>query len=190
MGDFLLRLRSPSAILTGNYENFTAFQELRSKVLLRGCHNFSRAQTTLQCDMNDQQRQNLNKIREDYIAQGVQEKNIDVQVIFSSVLSVRGKGEATIGSIMHIDFWLHGWFCSEGLGDYDNRIFFDEYSLLERNGIHLSRRVKGIFGSRLTSSVRWALKLKNLRDGVQNGNAHTVVTEEDASQIRATTNVS
>ncbi|GAB0198251.1 mitochondrial enolase superfamily member 1 [Grus japonensis] len=49
---------------------------------------------------------------------------------------------------MRINSWLRGWCLHESFGFYDNGTFFDDSNLLERDGIHLSRRGKGIFGSR------------------------------------------
>jgi len=57
---------------------------------------------------NDTASQNLGRIKEDFKALRVHEKSIDAQVIFSSVLPVRGKGAARNRHIMHINFWLHG----------------------------------------------------------------------------------
>ena len=107
--------------------------------------------------MNDTTSWNLGRIKEDYKALGVQVKSIGAQVIFSSILPVRGKGAARNRCRMQINFWLRGWCHREGFGFYDNGTFFDDYSLLGRDGIHLSRRGKGIFGSRLANLVRWAL---------------------------------
>ena len=106
---------------------------------------------------NDTASRNLGRIKEDYKALGVQAKSIGAQVIFSSILPVRGKGVARNRHIMQINFWLCGWCCREGFGFYDNGTFFNDYSLLGRDGIHLSRRGKGIFGSRLPNLVRRAL---------------------------------
>jgi len=52
--------------------------------------------------------------------------------------------------IMGISCWLHGWCHHKDFGFYDNRTLFDDYNLLGRDGINLSRRGKGIFGSRPT----------------------------------------
>ncbi|PKU28829.1 suppression of tumorigenicity 5 [Limosa lapponica baueri] len=105
--------------------------------------------------MNDTASQNLGRIKEDYKALGVQVKKIGAQV--SSILPVRGKGTARNEQIMHINSWLHGWCHCEGFGFYDNGTFFDDYGLLERDEIHLSRRGKGIFGSRLANLMKRAL---------------------------------
>ena len=41
--------------------------------------------------------------------------------------------------------------------EHDNGTFFNDYNLLERDGIHLSRKGKGIFGNRLANLVWRAL---------------------------------
>ncbi|GAB0205522.1 hypothetical protein GRJ2_003017800 [Grus japonensis] len=104
--------------------------------------------------MNDTASRNLGRIKEDYKALGVQDKNIGAQVLFSSILPVGGKGAARNRSIMHINSWLCGWCRHKGFGFYNNRTFFDDYNLLGRDGIHLSGRGKAIFGSRLANLVR------------------------------------
>ncbi|GAB0210389.1 hypothetical protein GRJ2_003504700 [Grus japonensis] len=106
---------------------------------------------------NDAASQNLGRIKEDYKALGVQVKNIGAQAIFSSILPVGGKGAARNRHIIHINSWLRVWCHREGFGFYDNGTFYDDYNLLERDGIHLSRRGKGIFGSRLANLVKRAL---------------------------------
>ncbi|KAK4816812.1 hypothetical protein QYF61_023499 [Mycteria americana] len=75
---------------------------------------------------------------------------------------------------MQIKFWLLGWCRCEGFGFYDNRTFFDDYNLLQRDGIHMSRRGKGIFdrldnldlgaGSKVATlaiSTNWAISQAN-----------------------------
>ena len=58
---------------------------------------------------------------------------------------------------MYINSWLHGWCHHEGFGFYDNGVFFNDDNMLGKDGIHLSKRGKGIFSSRLANLVRWAL---------------------------------
>lgn len=53
-----------------------------------------------------------------------------------------------------MNYWLCDWCLHEGFGVYDSGGFFGDYSLLETDGIHLSRRNKEIFGSRLGNMVR------------------------------------
>ena len=160
MGDSLLR-GSEVPICRPDRESREVCCLLGAKVrdVARGCHNLSRAQTTIHWyrDTNDTSGQNLGRIKEDYKALRVQVESIGVQVIFASILPVRGKGAARNRRLMQINFWLHGWCHCEGFGFYDNKIFFDDNSLLGRDGIHLSRRGNGIFDSRLANLVRRAL---------------------------------
>lgn len=106
---------------------------------------------------NDTTNWKLGRIKEYYRALVVRVKSIGAQVIFSSILPVTGKGAARNRRIMEINFWLRGCCHHEGLSFYDNGTFFDDYSLLGRHGIHLSRRGNGIFDSRLANLVRPAL---------------------------------
>jgi len=58
---------------------------------------------------------------------------------------------------MLINSWLCSWGHCEGFCFYDNRTLFNDYNLLGMDGVHLSRRVQGIFGSRLANLVWLAL---------------------------------
>lgn len=58
---------------------------------------------------------------------------------------------------MQNNFWLSGWCCQDRFGFYDSGTSFHDYRLLSRDGIRLSRRHKGIFGSRLSNLMRWVL---------------------------------
>ena len=98
----------------------------------------------------------MGRIKDDYKALGVQVKNTGVQVIFSSVLPVGGKMEARNRCIMHIHFWLCGWCWCEGFGFYDNGTFCEDYNLSGRDGVHLSRTGRAVFGSRPANLVRQA----------------------------------
>jgi len=100
-------------------------------------------------DINDTMGQNLGRIKEDFKALGVKAKSIGAQVIFSSILPVGGRGSARNRRIMSIHTWLRGWCCCEGFGFYDNGTFFNDYNLLERNEVPLSRKGQGTFGNRL-----------------------------------------
>jgi len=105
--------------------------------------------------MNDTASWNMGRTKEDFKALGMQAKSIGAQIIFSSILPVGGKEEARNRRIMNINFWLHDSCRHEGF--YYNGTFFNDYNLLGRDGIHLSSRDKGIFGSRLANLVGWAL---------------------------------
>jgi len=84
-------------------------------------------------------------------------KSFGAQVIFSSISPVGGRGSARNRCIMGIDSWLHGWCHREGFVFYENGTSFYDYNLLERHGTYLSRKGKGIFGSRLSNLVWRAL---------------------------------
>jgi len=58
---------------------------------------------------------------------------------------------------MGINSWLLDWCRYEGCGFYNNGTFFNDYNLLQRDGTHLSRKGKWIFGSRLANLVWRAL---------------------------------
>lgn len=102
-------------------------------------------------------RWNLGRINENYKALRVQAKSNGAQVILSSILPVRGKRAIRNRFILQINFWLCGWCHHECFGPYDHRKFFNCYSLSGKNGNHLSRRGKEIFGSRVATFMRWAL---------------------------------
>lgn len=106
--------------------------------------------------MNDIENWNLGKVKDNYKALGVQAWSTGAQVTFSFILLVREKGAARNRCIMQINYQLCDWCLHEGFGFYDNGRFFGDYSLLERDGIHLSRRDEGIFGNRLANMLRWA----------------------------------
>ena len=107
-------------------------------------------------DTNDTARGNLGRIKEDFKALGMQAKSIGAQVIFS-ILPAGRMGAARNRCIMNINSWLRGWCCHEGFCFYDKGMFFNDNNLLGRDGNHLSRRGKGIFGSRLINMVWRAL---------------------------------
>jgi len=91
--------------------------------------------------------------REDFKALGVQAKSIGAQLISSSIFTVGGRGSARNSHIMNMNSWLRGWCHREGYGFYDNGTSFSDYNVLGKNGFHLSRRRKRIFGNRLFNLV-------------------------------------
>ena len=92
------------------------------------------------------------------LAEGVVDPTVCVtDEDFFSILPAGGRGSARNRHIMSISSWLRGWCHSEGFDFYDNGTFFNNYNLLERDGIHLSRKGKGIFGNRLVNLVWRAL---------------------------------
>ena len=79
------------------------------------------------------------------------------QVVFSSVLPVRGKGGRRRALIMRVNNWLRSWCWRQGFGFYDHGTLFVDQHLLGREGIHLTKRGKGIFASRIADLIRRAL---------------------------------
>lgn len=53
------------------------------------------------------------------MALGVMFKGMVVQVVFSSVLLVRGRGLRT-GQILQVNTWLHSWYQQQGFSFYDH----------------------------------------------------------------------
>jgi len=92
---------------------------------------------------NDTASQNVGIIQEDFRAPRVKVKSFGAQVIFSSILTVGGRGTARNRRIKSNNSWLHDWCHCDGLGFYDNGKFFNDYSLLERDGTHLLEKARG-----------------------------------------------
>lgn len=119
--------------------------------------------------INDTANQNLDKIKENYKALVVQPKYWYPSYLFFHFASKR-KGcsqrqtyiciyyiSIIYAYIMQTNFWLSGWCCLEGFGFYNNRTFFDYYSLSGRNGILLSGGGKGIFEGGMSTLMMYVL---------------------------------
>lgn len=106
---------------------------------------------------NDMVKESLSKIKKDFRALEAQMKGTDAPMIFSSVFPVRDRGVDWSQCILQIYTWPRGWCHCQGFVFYNHRTFFNEYSLLERNGIHLPRRGRRIFTSRLADVVNCVL---------------------------------
>lgn len=53
------------------------------------------------------------------------------------------------GCTVHIKSLFRGWCLNENAGFYNSGIFNEDYKLLGRDEIHLSKKGKEIFGNRL-----------------------------------------
>lgn len=99
-------------LLAWSHERSAAFQELRSEMLLKGCHNLPRAPTIIHwcsfmwAQMTPSKPRTWSGSREGYKALGVHEKSVSTQVVFSSILPVGGKGAVRSRHLMQIKFWL------------------------------------------------------------------------------------
>uniref|UniRef100_A0A8C8RI01 C2H2-type domain-containing protein n=1 Tax=Pelusios castaneus TaxID=367368 RepID=A0A8C8RI01_9SAUR len=106
---------------------------------------------------NDTARGDPLQIKGDYRALGARVKEFGAQVVFSSILPVKGRGPSRDRCILEVNAWLRRWCYQEGFGFLDHGMLFQEEGLLGRDGLHLSRKGKSIFGSRLANLVRRAL---------------------------------
>ena len=105
---------------------------------------------------SDTARSSLRSIK-DYRALAVVVRDSGVQVVFSSVLPVKGKGFERARQIWRINKWLRDWCHSQGFGYLDHGTQFEKPSLLGADGVHLSEKGKSIFGHRLAKLVKRAL---------------------------------
>lgn len=58
-------------------------------------------------------------------------KSMEAQVVFSSILRVRGKGARRRMLIGQVSNWLQNWCWWQGFGFYDHRTLFSDQQLLE-----------------------------------------------------------
>lgn len=141
--------KAPTAILTGSHERCADSPELRccweSATTCQGHSLLSVVPLSYghewHCKLKPGQSQG--KLQ----SPGSASMKYCAQVIFSFILLVRKKSAARNRCIMQISYWLCGWCLQEVFGFYENGEFFSDYTLLKRDGIHLSRRDKGIFAA-------------------------------------------
>lgn len=102
-------LRPPTIDLIYHLKKFAACWAPTSGMLWEGCQSLSEPLLTLSlcCSsmwvpMRSSTTGNLKSIRSDYRALGVIVRGMRAQVVFSSVLLVRGKGVRRIGLILHV----------------------------------------------------------------------------------------
>ncbi|XP_043402448.1 uncharacterized protein LOC122465802 [Chelonia mydas] len=106
---------------------------------------------------NDTAKNDLERITADYVALGRRIKELEAQVVFSSILPVEGKGLGRDRRIVEVNEWLRRWCQREGFGFFDHGMVFHEGGVLGRDRLHLTKRGKSIFASRLANLVRRAL---------------------------------
>lgn len=73
---------------------------------------------------NDTARYDPQQIRSDYRALGVRVKELGVQVVFSSVLLVKGRGPGRDRCILEVNAWLRGRCHQENFGFLDHGMLF------------------------------------------------------------------
>ncbi|CAM5095768.1 unnamed protein product [Natator depressus] len=98
---------------------------------------------------NDTAKNGLERITADYVALGRRIKEFEAQVVFSSILPMERKGLGRDRRIVEVNEWLHRWCRREGCGFFDRGMVFQEGGVLGRDRLHLTKRGKSIFASRL-----------------------------------------
>lgn len=93
----------------------------------------------------------------DFIALGAVVRISGMQVVFSLVVLVKGKGFERTSQIWRIDKWLQGWYHGQGFGYLNHGTSFEKPHLLWSDGVHLSDEGKSIFGHRLAKLAKNAL---------------------------------
>ncbi|CAM5127337.1 unnamed protein product [Natator depressus] len=68
---------------------------------------------------NDTAKNDLERITADYVALGRRIKELEAQVVFSSILPVEGKGLGRDRRIVEVNEWLRRWCRREGFGFFD-----------------------------------------------------------------------
>jgi len=56
--------------------------------------------------------------------------------------------------ILHVNIWLQSWYQQQGFGFCDCGMLLRHHCMLRRDEIHLTKRGKGMFGSRMAAPVR------------------------------------
>ncbi|KYO32950.1 hypothetical protein Y1Q_0011274 [Alligator mississippiensis] len=102
---------------------------------------------------NNTARNDTEEIIDDYEALGRRIKELGGQMVFSPILPVEGKDHC----ILEVNMWLRWWCQCEDLSFFENGWMFLGGGLLLRDGIHLMRMGKSVFGHHLVSLVRRAL---------------------------------
>jgi len=93
----------------------------------------------------------LKNIKKDYKELEAALKNSEAQVVFSSVLQIRGMRRERTDRIKKIDKWLKEWCCEQHFGYLIHGTNFEKYGLLGEDGVHLSDKGKIVCGCKLYS---------------------------------------
>ncbi|XP_073435803.1 uncharacterized protein [Dendrobates tinctorius] len=106
---------------------------------------------------NDTARNDLETICRDFEDLGKKVKELGAQVVFSSILPVDGHGTRRWNKILQVNNWLRRWCRQQRFGFLDHGVNYLYDGLLARDGVHLTKTGKQVFGSRLATLVRRAL---------------------------------
>ena len=100
-------------------------------------------------DTSDTVGSSLRSIKKDYRALGVAIRDSGAQVVFSSILPVKGKRSERASRIWRTNKLLQDWWHSQGFSYLDHGTHFEKPGLLGADGVHLSEKGKSIFSHRL-----------------------------------------
>ncbi|CAJ0941587.1 unnamed protein product, partial [Ranitomeya imitator] len=106
---------------------------------------------------NDTARKDLPTICKDFEELGKKVKELDAQVVFSSILPVDGHGTRRWNRILDANNWLRRWCRQQGFGFLDHGVNYWYDGLLARDGLHLNKPGKHTFARRLATLIRRAL---------------------------------
>nr|XP_010304339.1 PREDICTED: suppression of tumorigenicity 5 protein-like [Balearica regulorum gibbericeps] len=96
-------------------------------------------------------------IKRDFRVLGQSLKDLGAQVIFASLLPVKGSNGGWNRQPQSINAWLHGWCRCHNFGFFDNGAAYMAPGLMSADGIHLSQRGKRIFVQELAGLIDGAL---------------------------------
>ncbi|GAB0208393.1 hypothetical protein GRJ2_003305000 [Grus japonensis] len=100
---------------------------------------------------------NAKAIKRDFRVLGQSLKGSGAQVIFSSLLPVKGSNVGWNRWTQSINAWLRGWCQCHNFGFFDNGVAYMAPGLMNPDGIHLSQRGKRIFAQELAGLIDRAL---------------------------------
>ena len=106
---------------------------------------------------NDTAKRSYKEITADFEELGRELKNFGAQIVFSSILPVLGRGIERERKILRVNDWLRRWSRREGFGFWDHGLRFLEDGLLAKDGLHLTRTGKNVFGHSMRNLIRRAL---------------------------------
>uniref|UniRef100_A0A670I570 SGNH hydrolase-type esterase domain-containing protein n=1 Tax=Podarcis muralis TaxID=64176 RepID=A0A670I570_PODMU len=106
---------------------------------------------------NDTASNSLQKIKRDYEALGRKLKQLNAQIVISSVLPVERRGPGREGKIVEVNNWLRKWCKQERFGFLDHGMQFLEDGLLASDGLHLTTVGRNVFAKNLRNLIRRAL---------------------------------
>ena len=111
----------------------------------------------VQAGSEDIEKSSLKAIKRDFRGLGRLVEEAGVQVVFSSIPTVAGRGKERTRKAHLINTWLRGWCHHRNFGFYDPGALYSAPGLLSADGFHLSLRGKRILAHELAGLIDRAL---------------------------------